>query len=156
MRLELRPLPTSQATSAANRTRTARAGSSRQDRVSVLFDRYEAHGSAILRLLSQEDRIPAVRQMADAGRAYGRHWVERTFVPLLRDLRGASRERSLTAVLIAPDLLVGKLLRLDMGLDGDKAERVVAEMVLSCTAGRVSARPSVEGSSNRPARIAGA
>jgi AcrR family transcriptional regulator len=97
--------------------------------IALLFDRYERHGSAILRMLSQEERIPAVRQMTDAGRAYHRHWAETTFAPLLHDLRGNRRERRLTAIVIATDLLVWKLLRLDMKLQREKAERVVTEMV---------------------------
>jgi len=98
--------------------------------VTLLFDRYEAHGSAILRMLSQEERIPTVRQMTDAGRAYHRHWAQSTFAPLLHGLRGDRRERRLTAIVIATDLLVWKLLRLDMRLQREKAERIVVEMII--------------------------
>jgi AcrR family transcriptional regulator len=99
--------------------------------IRILFDRYEVQGSAVLRMLSQEERIPAVRQMNDAGRAYHRAWVERTFEPLLRGLRGGTRKRRLTAIVVATDLLVWKLLRRDMQLDRKYAERIVAEMVES-------------------------
>ena len=61
------------------------------------FAHYEAHGVAILRMLSQEDRVPAVRNLMDAGRDYHRKWVERTFKPLLQGLRGRRRERRLPA-----------------------------------------------------------
>jgi AcrR family transcriptional regulator len=101
--------------------------------IEVLFDRYEVHGTAILRMLSQEDRIPAIAQMTKAGRAYHREWAARTFAPLLRGLRGASRERRLVAIIVATDLLVWKLLRQDMQLDRDSAEAIVAEMVKSST-----------------------
>jgi AcrR family transcriptional regulator len=97
--------------------------------IALLFDRYEKHGQAILRMLSQEERIPTVRQMTDAGRAYHRHWAETTFAPLLRGLRGDRRDRRLTAIVVATDLLVWKLLRLDMRLPRDKAEHVVVEMI---------------------------
>jgi AcrR family transcriptional regulator len=106
----------------------ARVGCVREA-IEVLFDSYEAHGRAILRMLSQEERIPTVHQMTEAGRAYHREWVETTFAPLLRGLRGATRERRLTVLVIATDLLVWKLLRLDMRLQREQAERVVAEMV---------------------------
>jgi AcrR family transcriptional regulator len=96
-----------------------------------LFDHYEAHGNAVLRMLSQEERIPAVRQMTDAGRAYHRAWTAKTFAPLLRGLRGAARERRLNTIVAATDLLVWKLLRRDMGLERGEAERIVAEMVQS-------------------------
>jgi AcrR family transcriptional regulator len=98
--------------------------------IALLFSRYEEHGQAILRMLSQEERIPTVRQMTDAGRAYHRHWAETTFAPLLRGLRGDKRERRLTAIVIATDLLAWKLLRVDMGVERGEAERVVREMVL--------------------------
>ena len=97
--------------------------------IKVLFERYEAHGEAILRLLSQEERIPAVRQMTDAGRAYHRHWVQRTFAPLLHGEQGAARRRRLTAIMAASDLLVWKLLRRDMQLGRSHAEAVMIEMI---------------------------
>jgi AcrR family transcriptional regulator len=100
-----------------------------REAVKVLFDSYEAHGSAVLRMLSQEERIPAVRKMTDAGRAYHRSWAETTFRSLLADLTGDTRERRLTAIVIATDLLVWKLLRNDMKLRREQAEGVMAEMV---------------------------
>ena len=67
--------------------------------------------------------------MADAGRAWHRAWVERTFAPLLEGLAGAARERRLVALVVATDLLVWKLLRREMGLGRRTAERIVTEMV---------------------------
>jgi AcrR family transcriptional regulator len=99
--------------------------------ISNLFDHYEAHGPAVLRMLSQEERIPAIQQMTDAGRAYHRAWAAKTFAPLLRGLRGAAHERRLTAIVVATDLLVWKLLRQDMRLELREAERIIAEMVQS-------------------------
>lgn len=109
---------------------TAPTGDIRQA-IEILFDRYEAHGTAVLRMLSQEDRIPAIAQMTKAGRAYHREWAAKTFASLLRGLRGASRERRLAAIVIATDLLVWKLLRQDMQLDRNQAEQIVAEMIQS-------------------------
>ncbi len=100
-----------------------------REAIGVLFDSYEAHGQAVLRMLSQEERIPTVHQMTEAGRAYHRQWVQTTFAPLLRGLTGDARERRLAAIVVATDLLVWKLLRLDMQLPRERAERVVAEMV---------------------------
>ena len=99
--------------------------------IEILFDRYEAHGTAVLRMLSQEDRIPAIAQMTDAGRVYHREWAARTFASLLRGLRGASRERRLAAIVVATDLLVWKLLRQNMQLDRENAEQIVAAMIQS-------------------------
>jgi AcrR family transcriptional regulator len=97
--------------------------------VRLIYDSYELQGDAVLRLLAAEDRIPAVREMTDAGRAWHRDWVARTFAPLLSGLRGAARERRLTALVVATDLLVWKLLRREMGLGRATAERIVIEMV---------------------------
>ena len=97
--------------------------------VRLIYDSYEVLGDAVLRLLAEEDRIPAVREMTDAGRAWHRGWVERTFAPLLANVAGAARERRLVSLIVATDLLVWKLLRRDMGLGRTTAERIVIEMV---------------------------
>ncbi len=99
--------------------------------VANAFDHYEAHGTAILRMLSQEDRIPAVRELTDKGRDYHRDWASRVFQPLLADLQRAPRKRRLTALMIATDVLVWKLLRLDMQLSRTQAEKTVLEMIES-------------------------
>ncbi len=100
-----------------------------REAIRLLFDHYELDGHAILRMLAQEERIPAIRRMTDAGRFYHRDWAERTFRPLLAGLRGPSRERRLAAIVVASDLLVWKLLRQDMKLQRAEAERTVVEMI---------------------------
>jgi AcrR family transcriptional regulator len=102
-----------------------------REAVRLLYDSYELQGDASLRLLAEEDRIPAIRQMTDAGRQWHRAWVERTFAPLLAGSRGAARERRLVALTVATDILVWKLLRREMRLDRATAERIVTEMVTS-------------------------
>jgi len=102
--------------------------------VRVLYDSYELQGDAGLRLLAQEERIPAVRWMTDAGRVWHRAWVERTFAPLLGDLTGAARERRLVKLILATDILVWKLLRREMGLGRRVAERIVIEMITATKA----------------------
>ncbi len=97
--------------------------------IEVLFDHYEADGAAVLRMLSQEERVPAIRQMTDAGRLYHRAWVARTFEPLLDGLRGGARERRLIAIVLATDLLAWKQLRLDMQMERHEAERVVVDLL---------------------------
>jgi AcrR family transcriptional regulator len=97
--------------------------------VRLIYDSYELQGDAVLRLLAAEDRIPAIREMTDAGRAWHRDWVERTFAPQLAGLKGAARERRLVSLVVATDLLVWKLLRREMGLGRATAERIVIEMV---------------------------
>ena len=102
--------------------------------VRVLYDSYELQGDAGLRLLAQEERIPAVRWMTDAGRVWHRAWVERTFAPLLGDLTGAARERRLVKLILATDILVWKLLRRELGLGRRVAERIVVEMITATKA----------------------
>ena len=100
-----------------------------REAVRVLYDSYDRDGDAVLRLLAQEERIPAVREMADAGRRWHRAWVQRTFAPLLDGMSGAERERRLVALIVATDLLVWKLLRREMELGRKTAEQIVTEMV---------------------------
>lgn len=100
-----------------------------QAAVHLLYESYELHGDAVLRLLAIEDRIPAVHRMTDEGRAFHRDWVGRTFAPALDGLKGAARERRLVSLVVATDLLVWKLLRRDMGLERATAERIASEMV---------------------------
>jgi len=89
--------------------------------IRVLYDSYDKDGDAVLRLLAQEERIPAVHEMAEAGRRWHRAWVERTFEP--------PTERRLVSLIVATDLLTWKLLRREMGLGREAAEQIVAEMV---------------------------
>jgi AcrR family transcriptional regulator len=111
----------------------------RRDRVAVgdfgagihaLYDDYDQDGDAVLRLIAQEERIPAVREMIDSGRAYHREWVARVFAPLLDGLGPAARKRRHVELIVATDLLVWKLLRRDMKLGRMEAERIVTEMVI--------------------------
>src|SRR3954466_2115593 len=44
--------------------------------ITVLYDSYDKDGDAVLRLLAQEERIPAVHETAEAGRHWHRAWVE--------------------------------------------------------------------------------
>jgi AcrR family transcriptional regulator len=97
--------------------------------VRIIYDSYEEQGDAALRLLAEEDRIPAVREMTDSGRIWHRGWVERTFAPLLDGLAGADREERLVTMVVATDILVWKLLRREMNLGRDAAERIVVGMV---------------------------
>jgi len=100
-----------------------------EEAIATLYERYERHGQAVLRMLSQEQRIAAVRRMTDAGRAYHRHWAQVTFAPLMSGLQGHPRERCLTAIVAATDVLVWKLLREDAGLARAEAQRTAAELV---------------------------
>ena len=101
--------------------------------VSNLFDHYEAHGPAILRMLSQEDRVPAILKLTNKGREYHDEWVRRVFQPLTAGLPRAAKQRRHAALVIATDVQVWKLLRLDMKFARPQAETIVVEMIASPT-----------------------
>jgi AcrR family transcriptional regulator len=97
-----------------------------------VFDHYEAHGDAILRMIAQEDRVQAIKDMTDLGREYHRDWTRRVFAPLLEELpRGPRRERRLNGLVAATDVFVWRLLRRDMKLSRREAERTVASVIVS-------------------------
>jgi AcrR family transcriptional regulator len=94
-----------------------------------LLDHYEAEGDAVLHLLAEEDRFPAVRAMTDEGRKYHRQWVERVFEPSLKQLRGAHKEQLTVQLIVATDLLVWKLMRLDMKLSRRQTEAAIVQTI---------------------------
>jgi AcrR family transcriptional regulator len=94
--------------------------------IASLVDHYEAEGRLVLNLLAQEggsDPIP--RQAAEAGRAYHRAWVRRSFGPW----EAEPEPELLDALVAATDLYVWKLLRLDLGRTVATTEAVIARLV---------------------------
>src|SRR5918992_1897177 len=95
-----------------------------------LIDHYEQWGDSVMRLLAQEERVPAFRSVTDAGRALHYEWVERTFAPLLAERTGTAR-RPLSAELIAIcDVYFWKILRRDLGLSREQTELALRETIL--------------------------
>ena len=91
------------------------------DAVDAVFDDYERWGDALLMLLAQEQRHPALKPMLDDGRRLHREWVERVFNP--RDELHAAQLVAVT------DVYVWKLLRRDMKLSLARAERAMGGMI---------------------------
>ena len=102
--------------------------------VKILVESYEEHGDRYLRLLAQEERVPAFRLLTDTGRAYHHGWVERVFVPLLAERTGSERERLLAQLIAICDLYFWKLLRRDMGLSPEQTELAVIEAIAALEA----------------------
>ncbi len=96
---------------------------------------YERWGANRLRMVSQEERIPVVRDHVRLGRRMHREWVERVFAPQLGGLDGAVRERRVTGLVVLTDLSTWKLLRLDLGLDRDEVERTITELITASQGG---------------------
>jgi AcrR family transcriptional regulator len=97
--------------------------------VNVLARHYEQFGDRILRLLAEEDREPAARQLTDLGRAFHREWCKQAFSPTLEGLRGATHERRIAQFVAATDIYVWKVLRRDQALSRRQAELAVRELL---------------------------
>lgn len=113
------------------RVRAERAGAPIGDLVGAvhnLIDHYEEWGARILRMLAQEENVPPLRKVTDAGRRLHRRWVERTFAPWLRGSR-AARARRLAQLVAVTDVYVWKLLRQDQGLARNGTERTLLELL---------------------------
>jgi AcrR family transcriptional regulator len=94
--------------------------------VENLVDHYEGWGRSALRLLAQEERVPQLRAVADAGRAAHYAWVERTFGPFLAKTSDPLLRPKLIAL---ADVFTWKLLRLDLGLDRAETASALASMI---------------------------
>lgn len=97
--------------------------------VRVLVEGYEASGDANVRMSHVEERVPAVHEALDYGRAWHREWVARTFPDALAGLRGAARARRLAQLSAATDVLTWKLLRRDHGLSQAQTATAIEELL---------------------------
>jgi AcrR family transcriptional regulator len=95
----------------------------------VLLARYERLGDLVLRLLSQEDRLPAIREVTDAGRRVHHDWVEQVFEPFLTTTRGAARRTQHAQLVVLTDLFTWRLLRRDLGLGPRQTHVAIAQMI---------------------------
>ena len=97
--------------------------------VENLFDHYEEWGPSVLRVLAQEDRVPVLATITARGRRMHREWVRTVFEPhLARSLDAVLLEAQLAAL---TDVYVWKLLRLDFGLDRQRATTALIQLVNS-------------------------
>jgi AcrR family transcriptional regulator len=100
--------------------------------VKNLVDHYdEGWGDTALRLLAQEERVPAFRSITDAARAFHYQWVERTFAPLLAKHTGEEHRRLLAELIAVCDVYFWKLLRRDLGLSREQTELAIRETILA-------------------------
>jgi AcrR family transcriptional regulator len=99
--------------------------------VENLVDHYEEWADSALRLLAQEERVPAFRSVTDAARALHYEWVERTFAPLLAKRTGTARRRLLAELVAICDVYFWKLLRRDLGLSREQTELAIRETILA-------------------------
>jgi AcrR family transcriptional regulator len=97
--------------------------------VRVLVDHYEELGERVLRMLSEEQRVPGLREIADRGRALHRQWCAQVFAPALAERSGAARDRRLAQLVAVCDVYTWKLLRLDCGLSRRQTELALIELL---------------------------
>jgi AcrR family transcriptional regulator len=97
--------------------------------VRVLVDHYEALGDRVLKLLTEEDRVPGLREVADRGRAAHREWCARVFASALAGRVGADRRRRLAQIVAVCDVYTWKLLRRDAGLSRRQTELALVELL---------------------------
>jgi AcrR family transcriptional regulator len=103
--------------------------------IRVLVDHYEMTGEQVLKMLAEEQRSPALREIVDMGRAMHREWCSRVFAPFLARCSGADRERRFAEIVAICDVYTWKLLRLDAGLGRQQTELAMVEMLTSLLEG---------------------
>jgi AcrR family transcriptional regulator len=97
--------------------------------VRQLVDHYEEMGDAVIRLLAEEVRQPALREFAELGRRSHRAWCEQVFATTLAGRDVAGRNRRLAQLVAVCDVYTWKLLRRDAGLDRHQTELALVELL---------------------------
>ncbi len=97
--------------------------------VANLVEHYEELGDMIVRVLAQEERVPAFAEATELGRTVHRAWVRRVFAPMLDPLPRAERALRLAQLIALCDVYTWKLLRRDQRLSRARTERAMAEMI---------------------------
>jgi AcrR family transcriptional regulator len=97
--------------------------------VHILIASYEATGDRMLRALAEEQRVPALAEIVDRGRALHRDWCARVFAPALAHLSGVERARRLAQLVAVCDLYTWKTLRRDALLSRRQTELAMAELL---------------------------
>jgi AcrR family transcriptional regulator len=90
---------------------------------------YERFGDAIVRLVAQEDRVPAIRAITERGRREHERWVRQVFASALSPLRGKERKLRFAQLMAATDVQFWKLLRRDLRLSRSDAVRAITDVV---------------------------
>ena len=101
--------------------------------IADLYASYERWGDGVVHLLAQEQRSPLIRDACQRGRLYHRRWVESVLGPLV-ERSEATASLVLTQLVVVTDVYVWRLLRRDLGLRRQDAERTVRDMVTALVA----------------------
>ena len=114
--------------SVRDRDRPFERAASPEQAVRRLFDDYEEIGDRVVRMLAVEDQVAGFADLARVGRANHRAWVQKSFEAQLNRAAG-EREAVVTALVVAMDVYVWKVLRRDLRLDRPAAEAVMLRLV---------------------------
>ena len=95
----------------------------------ILVQHYEEVGDGVLKMLTEEERVPKLREIADRGRALHHEWCSRVFAPALSRLRRADRARRLAQLVAVCDVYTWKLLRRQSRLTRRQTELALVELL---------------------------
>ena len=101
--------------------------------VRALVEHYERTGDRVLRMLAEETRSAAVREIADRGRRMHRDWCEAVFAPTLADQSASERARRLAQLVAICDVYTWMLLRRRSGLSRKQTELALRELLTPLT-----------------------
>lgn len=124
------------ATRERERVREARATVTPGDvpgAVANLVEHYELLGDRVLRMIAEEQNVPAIAQVVQEGRQLHRDWCRTAFAPSLAGLTGAARQRRLAQLVAVCDVQTWKLLRRDSGLSRTQTELAITELLAPFT-----------------------
>ena len=107
--------------------------------LSAIIREYETMGDLVLRMLAQEDRYPAIRKVTEQGRRDHRAWVGEVFAPWLDALEATARQDAHDRLVIALDVYVWKLMRIDM----KRSTKTWRETMLAMVAGALKLTPAI-------------
>lgn len=97
--------------------------------VAVLVAHYEEVGDAVMRLLAEEERSPALAAIVRAGREYHADWCARVFARALERVTAEDRRRVLGQLTAVCDVYTWKVLRRDAGLGARETLIAITELV---------------------------
>ena len=97
--------------------------------VDGIVNDYETSGDMILKVLALEDRLPALKDLADYGRAQHRQWLTQSFSPQLAGRKPAEVEWMVDGLMGALDVYVWKVLRKDRGRSPPETARIMRSLV---------------------------
>lgn len=100
-----------------------------QRAIANLVAHYEREGDNVLRLLAQEDRVPALKRVTDQGRRLHYAWIDRVFAEPLAAADPADRARRRAQLIAVCDVYAWKVLRRDLGLSAGETEAALIELV---------------------------